>query len=102
MTDIITKDEIKEILDSLLISSLGLQDMGNCLEQPHRYIQKNITEDYANKIISKINENIKTKLDKTLKKFLMMDLERASRYAIYRDKILKRMMNDLVIKKNKI
>ena len=58
MTDIITKDEIKEILDSLIFSSLNLVDIGNCLEQPHRYIQKIITEDYANEIISKINENI--------------------------------------------
>jgi len=60
MTDIVTKDEIKVILDSL-ISSLGLEDMGNCLEQPHRYIQKNITENYADEIISKINENKKKK-----------------------------------------
>ncbi len=94
MKDIITKDEIKEILNSL-ISSLGLVDTGSCLEQPHRYIQKNITEDYADKIISKINENIVTKLDKALKKFLMMDLERASRYASRRGKIIKKLMKGL-------
>lgn len=70
------KEELKKIIIEELNSSLEFNDVGSCLEQPHRFIQKNMIEQIADNIISKIFGSVITEehIVETLKKYFVENL----------------------------